>query len=264
MTTTSETGLALIRAFEGLRLAGYLDSVKVPTIGWGHTSMAGGIITYEDGTQTSEVIVGKKISRTEADRLKARDTALFEKGLLPLLKRSPRQHQFDAMVSLAFNAGLGNFKKSSVLRHFNAGRDQEAGNAFLMWNKAGGKVLAGLTRRREAERALFLGDLAAASRFAGAKLPEYPTQTGKPAAETAIIPEETGTRPDDNQGTPAAKSTTIWAQGAAILSTLGTAAAQAFGAIDWKVAAVLTTGAVAAFAVYTISERMRHARESGV
>lgn len=264
MTTTSETGLALIRAFEGLRLAGYLDSVKVPTIGWGHTSMAGGVITYEDGTQTSEVIVGKKISRTEADRLKARDTALFEKGLLPLLKRSPRQHQFDAMVSLAFNAGLGNFKKSSVLRHFNAGRDQEAGNAFLMWNKAGGKVLAGLTRRREAERALFLGDLATASRFAGAKLPEYPTQTGKPAAETAIIPEETGTRPDDNQGTPAAKSTTIWAQIGNIVSAIVVPVGGFLAGMDWKT--VLSVGVVFAlgFSVYTISERLRHARESGV
>lgn len=261
MTATSETGLAFVRAFEGLRLKGYLDSVNVPTIGWGHTSMAGGVIAYEDGTKTEEVIVGKSISLTEAKRLKQRDMAQFETGLLPLLKRSPRQHQFDAMVSLAFNVGLGNFRKSSVLRHFNAGKDNEAANAFLMWNKAGGKVLAGLTRRREGERALFLGDVAAASRIAGVQLPSYRVAPQAPQPEPQ--PEETGVRPDE-PGTPAAKSTTIWAQGSAILTTIATAAAQAFGAIDWKVAAVITTGAVVGFGIYTISERMRHAREGGV
>jgi len=61
-----------------------------------------------------------------------------------------------------------------------------------------------------------------------------------------------------------AKSTTIWAQIAGVLTTVGTAAAQVFGAIDWKVAAVITVGGVAAFAIYTISERIRHARESGI
>lgn len=257
---TSDTGLAFIRAFEGRRLVGYLDSVKVPTIGWGHTEMAGGVITYESGEKTSKVLVGQAISEAEAKRLHAADMMQFETGVLKLLKRSPRQHEFDAMTSLAFNIGVGAFGRSSVLRKFNAGDKQGAANAFLMWNRAGGKALAGLTRRREGERALFLGDVVQAERFAQIHLPRYQVGINP---DPPNVPEETGVRPDEVQGTPAAKSTTIWAQIATVLTTVGTAAAQAFGAIDWKVAAVITSGGVAAFAIYTISERMRHSRESG-
>lgn len=261
MPTTSATGLELIQAFEGLRLTGYLDAVNVPTIGWGHTEMAGGEINYADGTKTSKVIVGKTITRQEASRLKRRDMAKFDEGVMRLLTRSPRQHQFDAMASLAFNIGLGNFQKSSVLRKFNAGDFVGAANAFLLWNKAKGRVLAGLTRRREAEKALFLGDIALAEKFSGVRLPIYDNVPSTPITEKAIRPEETGARPDDNQGTPAAQSTTIWSQIAAVLTTVGAAAAQALGAIDWKVAAVLTIGGVAAFGIYTISERLKHSRE---
>lgn len=259
---TSGTGLSLIRAFEGKRLTGYLDAARppVPTIGWGHTEMAGGVITYASGEKTTKVLVGQSISELEARRIHERDMMQFETGVARLLKRSPRQAEYDAMVSLAFNIGVGAFGKSSVLRKFNAGDATGAADAFLMWNKAGGKALAGLTRRRNAERALFLGDIALASKYAGVVLPGYGSRI-----EPAIVnePEETGARPDDVQGKPAAQSTTIWSQAAAILTTLGTAAAQALGAIDWKTAAVITAGGVAAFAIYTISERMRHARENG-
>lgn len=257
---TSETGLALIRAFEGKRLTGYLDAVKIPTIGWGHTEMAGGMISYASGEKTTKVIVGGSISESEARRIHERDMLQFETGVFNLLKRSPRQAEYDAMVSLAFNVGIDAFGKSSILRKLNAGDAQGAGDAFLMWNKAGGKVLAGLTRRRNAERALFLGDIALASRYAQVALPDYGSRL-EPAAPD--LPEENGAKPDA-PGKPAPQSTTIWAQASAILTTVGTAAAQAFGAIDWKVAAVITFGAVAAFGIYTISERMRHARESGI
>lgn len=81
-------------------------------------------------------------------------------------------------------------------------------------------------------------------------------------AETKPAPEDVADAAPT--GKSAAASTTVWAQGAAIVSTLGTAAAQAFGAIDWKVAAVLSVALVAAFAIWTISERLRHAREDGV
>lgn len=261
---TSETGLAFIRTFEALRLTGYLDAARspVPTIGWGHTAMAGGAITYEDGTKTEAVIVGKTISLAEAKRLKQRDMTQFETAVLKLLKKSPRQHEFDAMVSLTFNIGSDAFKKSSILRKFNAGDVQDAANAFLLWNKSGGRVLAGLTRRREGERALFLGDFALAARHAGVELPK-PRVQAKTEPITELQPEESGSRPDQ-PGTPAAKSTTIWSQIAAILTTVGTAAAQVLGAIDWRVAAVITTGVVVSFGVWTISERLRHSRENGV
>lgn len=257
----SATGIALIKEFEALRLAGYRDAIGVPTIGWGHTSMAGGTITYEDGTQTTEVIVGKRITREEAERLKQRDTDLFARDVIKMLTRKPLPHQLDAMVSLAFNIGQGNFKKSSVLRHFNNGRDQDAANAFLLWNKAGGKVWPGLTRRREAERSLYLGDVLTASKHAQVKLPGYTTGI-RPPVTVAVTEADVANVTPDAPGTPAVKSTTIWSQVAAVLTTVGTAAAQAFGAIDWKVAAVITTGAVAGFAIWTISERLK-ARSDG-
>lgn len=264
MTTAMRTGavgLSVIRAFETEKLTGYLDAVKIPTIGWGHTEMAGGIIRYTDGTETTRVIVGKTITAGEAERLLVADLQQFERAVLSQLKRSPRQHEFDAMVSLAFNIGPAAFKRSSVLRHFNAGRTQQAADAFLMWNKAGGRVLRGLVRRREAERAVFINDIAEASRHTETVLPGYGAPLENRRKE---FPAETGARPDANQGTPPEQSTTIWSQIAAIFTTIGSAAAQAFGAIDWKTAAVITTGAVVAFGIYTISERMRHAKENGI
>lgn len=257
---TSETGLALIRAFEGKRLTGYLDAVKVPTIGWGHTEMAGGVISYVSGEKTTKVLVGQSISEIEARRLHERDMMQFEGGVLRLLKRSPRQFEYDAMVALAFNIGLGAFGRSSILRKFNAGDAQGAADAFLMWNKAGGKVLAGLTRRRNAERALFLGDIAQASKYAQVTLPGNGDRAHPPVAE---LPEESGTRPDANQGTPDTKSSTILAQYGSIATTASGLAA-AFAGIEWK--AILALGAVAVigFSIWTILERRRHARESGV
>ena len=70
------------------------------------------------------------------------------------------QHEYDAFLSLAYNIGPGAFAKSSALRKFNEGDKRGAADAILLWNKAGGRVLAGLTRRREAERALFLSQVA--------------------------------------------------------------------------------------------------------
>lgn len=257
---TGETGLALVRAFEGLRLVGYLDAVRIPTIGWGHTEMAGGNIYYKDGTVTPRVIVGGRISEEEAKRLKAADMSLFARGVAKALTRPARQYQFDAMVSLAFNIGVVAFAKSSVCRKFNAGDMIGAANAFLLWNKAGGRVLKGLTRRREAERALFLEDVALASKYAGAVLPGYgsPLEDQRPPD-----PVESGARPDENQGTADTKSSTILAQAGTIATTIGGATA-AVADIEWK--AILALGAVliVGFAVYTIAERRRHARENGV
>ena len=257
---TSETGLALVRGFEGLRLAGYLDAVKIPTIGWGHTEMAGGVIRYEDGTTTTKVIVGKRISEAEAKRLKAQDMGQFERGVEKALTRKPSQYQFDAMVALAFNIGVGAFAKSSVCRKFNAGDIQGAANAFLMWTKAGGQVLKGLVRRREAERALFLGDIALASKHAGSVLPGY----GSPLEDQALPdPAESGARPDANQGTPDGQSSTIISQYGSIATTASGAVAAVSG-VDWRVILALGGIMIVGFAIWTITERRRHARESGL
>jgi lysozyme len=167
---TSQNGIQIIKAFEGNRLTGYLDPVGIPTIGYGHTERAGGTITYTDGVTTSKVRVGKRIAQAEADRVKARDVDLFENALEPMLAGvAVKQHEWDALVSLMFNIGPGALAKSSVLRRLKAGDHLGAADAFLMWNKAGGRVFPGLARRRRAERALFLGNVKTAMDVAGAE-----------------------------------------------------------------------------------------------
>lgn len=143
----SQDGINLIKHFEGCRLKAYLDSVSVPTIGYGHTK---------------GVKEGMIITETKAEELLKQDLEYFENRVLDLVKVNLTQHQFDALVSFAFNVGEGNLKKSTLLKKLNntiffRQTEVEAiADEFLKWNKAGGKVLAGLTKRRQAERSLFL------------------------------------------------------------------------------------------------------------
>lgn len=97
-----------------------------------------------------------KIAQAEAGRWLVEGLRKYEAVVLKALGRVPTQNQFDAMASLCWNIGPGNFAKSSVVRRLNEGDITGAGNAFRLWNKAGGKVLRGLEARREAERAMFL------------------------------------------------------------------------------------------------------------
>lgn len=157
---TNLAGIELIKAWEGLRTTAYQDSVGVWTIGYGHTSMAG----------EPKVTPGMRITPDQATAILANDLGKYESAVSSALKRTPTGNQFAAMVSLCFNVGPGNFLKSSVLTRFNAGDMQGAADAFLMWNKAGGKVLQGLVNRREAERKLFL----AASAVMGTQEPAKP------------------------------------------------------------------------------------------
>ena len=156
---TTERGLALIREFEGLRLTGYVCPAGVPTIGYGHTEVAGGSIRYKDGTTASKVIVGRAITKAEAERILAADINRFEDGVEraigPATHARLSPHQFDALVSLAFNIGLGTFGKSTVLRRVKAGQFDNVPAAIMMWVKAKGKTLPGLVRRRRAECALW-------------------------------------------------------------------------------------------------------------
>jgi lysozyme len=142
--TVSDRGIRLIKEFEGCRLTAYLDELAKPpvwTIGYGHTRTAR---------------EGLTISQDAADRLLRADIGHFAYGVTKACAVTPNPNQFAAMTSLAFNVGLGNFSRSSVLRFHNEGKFAEAAAAFSMWNKAGGKVRAGLTRRRAAEAALYL------------------------------------------------------------------------------------------------------------
>lgn len=157
---TSANGRALIEAFEGRFLTTYLDSVGVPTIGFGHTSAAG----------EPYVERGMTITAIEADVILADDLAKVERQVEQYIKVPLNQAQFDALVSFTFNLGPGNLSKSSLCRRLNAG-DYMVANEFAKWNKAGGNVLKGLTRRRMAEAAMWTGDVAGALKIAGVAHP---------------------------------------------------------------------------------------------
>jgi len=147
----NQAGLNLIKEFEGLRTHAYQDSVGVWTIGYGTTAAAGvGIIPKG----------GKVITEAQAEAYLRAAVEKFARHIAPLLKRPPTANQFGAMVSLAYNIGPGAFARSSVLRKFNAGDFAGAARSFALWNKAGGRVLAGLTRRRAAEASLFMQPIA--------------------------------------------------------------------------------------------------------
>jgi lysozyme len=144
VTRTSAEGIKLIKHYEGVKLKAYRDPVGVLTIGYGHTG--------------PDVIEGLEITQTQADKLLAERLANeFEPGVLAALTKNPSQHEFDAMVSLAYNVGVHAFKNSTLVKKFNAMDIQGAADEFLRWDKAGGKSLKGLRRRRAAERAMFLG-----------------------------------------------------------------------------------------------------------
>lgn len=147
MIQISENGLNLIREFEGLRLNAYLDSAGIPTIGFGTTR-------YEDG---SRVKIGDKITKQKAFHLLSRH---LDNEVIPVIavnvKSALQQHQIDALASLIYNIGAGNFRTSSVLKKINDNAGlKEIKNSWIMWNKAKGKVLPGLVRRRAAEFKMF-------------------------------------------------------------------------------------------------------------
>lgn len=142
---TSEAMRQMIEGWEGCRLTAYYDVVGVLTIGYGHTG--------------PDVVAGMTIDQDQADSLMIDDLAKFERGVALYVGDAPTtQGQFDAMVSLSYNVGLGNFRSSTVLREHKEGDFEHAADAFLLWNKAGGKVFEGLVRRREGEREHYLAD----------------------------------------------------------------------------------------------------------
>lgn len=143
---TSEKGIALIKQFEGCKLTAYQDSVGVWTIGYGWTRPVDG----------KPIRAGMTIKQETAERLLKTGLVSYESDVSRLVKVGLTQGQFDALVSFTYNLGARSLSTSTLLRKLNAGDYAGAADEFLRWNKAGGKVLNGLTRRREAERALFL------------------------------------------------------------------------------------------------------------
>jgi lysozyme len=147
MNKLDENGYKLIQEFEGLSLVPYLCSAKVATIGYGATFYPSGKkVTMQDAP----------ISLATAKWMLKETANKFAVDVDKMIKANVNQNQFNAIVSLAYNIGLGGLAKSSLLKKVNANpSDPTIRNSFLVWNKAGGRVLDGLTKRRTKEANLY-------------------------------------------------------------------------------------------------------------
>lgn len=138
----SKEGIALIKKFEGCELEAYQDSVGVWTIGYGHTK---------------DVSEGMKVTQEEAEAMFMIELEEYEDYVDRLVSVGLSQCQFDALVAWTYNLGPTNLKNSTMLTVLNQARYEEVPREIKRWNKAGGEVLQGLVRRREAEALLFEG-----------------------------------------------------------------------------------------------------------
>lgn len=157
MTKLSARGLGALKQYEGLRLEAYQDVAGVWTIGYGHTSAAG----------LPHVNRGMTITMREAESILIRDLAQYEATVQRAVNVPMTQGQYDACVSLCYNIGPRAFDRSTLVKRLNRGDVPGAAVALTWWNKAGGRVVGGLVKRRAREKAMFLApdrkELAAAS-----------------------------------------------------------------------------------------------------
>ena len=210
----SEAGLNLIKQFEGCHLTAYKDPVGILTIGYGHTK---------------GVKAGQKITQAQADEYLRQDVATAEKAVSKY-KYNYNQNQFDALVSFTYNCGVGNLKKITD----NGNRTLAQISARIPnYNKAGGKVLAGLTRRRAAEKALFDKPIKETPQTSQTAEEDYNMKTikkgskGKAVKIWQII---IGADPDGSFGNETDKLTKAWQE-----KHLGKAEADGIvGAKTWK------------------------------
>ena len=140
---TSQEGISLIKSFEGCELTAYRCSADVPTIGYGHTA---------------GVSDGDTCTQEEAETMLAEDLVEFEDYVKNYVESELQQNEFDALVAWTYNLGPANLKESTMLKELNSGNFEEVPRQMKRWNRAGGEVLDGLIRRREAESRLFKGE----------------------------------------------------------------------------------------------------------
>ena len=140
---TSQEGISLIKSFEGCELTAYRCSADVPTIGYGHTA---------------GVSDGDTCTQEEAETMLAEDLVEFEDYVKNYVESELEQNEFDALVAWTYNLGPANLKESTMLKELNSGNFEEVPRQMKRWNRAGGEVLDGLIRRREAESRLFKGE----------------------------------------------------------------------------------------------------------
>jgi lysozyme len=218
----TEEGLDLIKQFEGFRSTAYRDPVGIWTIGYGHTTMAG----------APEVKAGLTISRGEGADILARDVAHVADGVRKLLTVPLTPQQFSALVSFAYNVGLGGLAKSSVLAAVNRKDFEAVPRRLHLWSKAGGRVLPGLVRRRAAEAALFMSGVTAI----------------KPAPVETI------------EAKPLRESKTIWS--AVVVMIM--AVAQIWLAATLKLAGLVLLFLIIAGLALIIYERVKKLKQEGV
>ena len=139
----SQEGIDLIKHFEGCELESYRCSANVLTIGYG---------------TTKNVVEGMKISQHQAEELLMKDLEEFEEYVEDLIDVPLEQNQFDALVAWTYNLGPTNLKTSTLRKVLNIGAYDDVAEQIKRWNKANGKVLKGLVRRRNAEAELFDGN----------------------------------------------------------------------------------------------------------
>ena len=147
MHTPSVKCYGLIKLFEGFSAKPYKCPAGVPTIGYGSTF-------YEDGTKVK--MTDSPITEARGMDLLANVVNDFSKQVNKLIKAEINQNQYDAIVDFAYNVGVANLASSTLLKKVNAKLFKEAAEQFPRWNKANGVVLSGLTKRRNAEKDLFL------------------------------------------------------------------------------------------------------------
>jgi lysozyme len=147
ITKLSQKGLELIKQFEGLSLTPYVCAGGINTIGYGNTYYTNGKkVTLQD----------KPITKQQAEELLKHSLSTYEKAVDSFCRDDISQSNFDALVSFAYNLGTGALQKSTLIKKVNANpKDVTIADEFLKWNKANGRVLAGLTRRRQAEANLY-------------------------------------------------------------------------------------------------------------
>lgn len=222
----TEEGLSLIREAEGFCANAYRDATGIWTIGYGHTSAAG----------DPHVSAGQVITRDEGEAIFRRDVEAVAASVRRAVTQAITDAQFSALVSFAYNVGLGNFRSSSVLKALNANELPEVPRRLQLWVKAGGKTLPGLVKRRAAEAALF-------------------------ATEAAPAVQQPARRPDRPTGKPALQSTTIWAAALAAVIALINETARWLG---YGVLGLAAAACIGFAAWWIIRERLKKSRELGV
>ena len=153
----SQQLIQMVKHHEGVRLKPYRCPALLWTVGVGHVIDPNHIKVPFHERKNLPIPEGwdRVLSMAEVNEILASDLVTFERGVLRLCPKGLTQRRFDALVSFAFNVGLGNLQRSTIRMRHNRGDYQAAAQAFMMWTKAGGKVLPGLVKRRHDEMTLY-------------------------------------------------------------------------------------------------------------